>query len=58
LFCRRPRFYPSRLFEFIAQGTKRRKRMPDTAMYFLEEHHILMLLIQLLVLMGCARGAG
>lgn len=32
--------------------------MPDTAMYFLEEHHILMLLIQLLVLMGCARGAG
>jgi len=27
-------------------------------MYFLEEHHILLFLIQLLLLMGCARGAG
>jgi fructose-specific phosphotransferase system IIA component len=27
-------------------------------MHFLEEHHILLFLIQLLILMGCARGAG
>ncbi len=27
-------------------------------MHFLEEHHILLFLVQLLILMGCARGAG
>lgn len=27
-------------------------------MHFLEEHHILLFLLQLLILMGCARGAG